>query len=102
MHLVLLAFKSSWRPWKLIWRFVNTLSREGPDIYRMVSSVKRWIRESPAGRVTSLIYAEKRVGPRIEPCSTPIETARGPDNRPSDLTLNSIREVVGEPGEAVI
>jgi hypothetical protein len=27
-----------------------------------------------------------RVVPRIEPCGTPIETARGPDNRPSDLT----------------
>ena len=45
MHLVLLAFKSSWRPWKeccmalkLVWRFVNTVSKEGPDVYRMVSS----------------------------------------------------------------
>ena len=45
MHLVLLAFKSSWRPrkefcmaLKLIWRFVNTVSKEGPDVYRMVSS----------------------------------------------------------------
>jgi hypothetical protein len=26
------------------------------------------------------------VGPRIEPCGTPIETARGADNTPSDLT----------------
>ena len=32
------------------------------------------------------VYIEKRVGPRIEPCGTPIETARGLDNRPSDLT----------------
>jgi hypothetical protein len=23
---------------KLIWRFVNTVSKEGPDVYRMVSS----------------------------------------------------------------
>ena len=37
MHLVLLAFKSSWRPLKescmalkLIWRLVNTVSKEGP------------------------------------------------------------------------
>ena len=29
---------------------------------------------------------EKRVGLRIEPCGTPIEIARGSDNRPSDLT----------------
>jgi hypothetical protein len=32
------------------------------------------------------MYTEKRVGPRIEPCGTPIETARGPDNRPYHLT----------------
>ena len=32
------------------------------------------------------IYTEKRAGLRIEPCGTPIETARGPDNRPSNLT----------------
>ena len=45
MHLVLLAFKSSWRPWKescmalkLIWRFVNTVSKEGLEVYKMVSS----------------------------------------------------------------
>jgi hypothetical protein len=44
MHLVLLGFKSSWRPrkeccmaLKLVWRF-NTVSKEGPDVYRMVSS----------------------------------------------------------------
>ena len=51
MHLVLLAFKSSWRPQneccmalKLVWRFVNTVSNEGPDVYRMVSSTYRWIK----------------------------------------------------------
>ena len=45
MHLVLLAFKSNWRPWKescmavkLIWRLVNTVSKEGPEVYRMVLS----------------------------------------------------------------
>ena len=45
MHLVLLAFKSSWRPQKescmelkLVWKFVSTVSKEGPDVYRMVSS----------------------------------------------------------------
>ena len=45
MHLVLLAFKSSWRPQKeccmalkLVGRLVNTVSKEGPDVYRMVSS----------------------------------------------------------------
>jgi hypothetical protein len=80
MHFVLLAYKSSWRPrkeycmaLKLVWRLVNTVSKEGPDVYRMVSSVERWIRESPAARATSLIYTEKRVGPRIESCGTPID-----------------------------
>ena len=41
MHLVLLAYKSSWRPrkesciaLKLIWRLVNTVSKEGPEVYR--------------------------------------------------------------------
>ena len=42
MHLVLLAFKSSWRPrkesymaLKLVWRLVNTVSKEGPEVYTM-------------------------------------------------------------------
>jgi hypothetical protein len=58
MHLVLLAFKSSWRPrkescmaLKLVWRLVNTVSKEGPEVYRMVSSAYRWIRESPASLI---------------------------------------------------
>ena len=45
MHLVLLAFKMSWRrqnescvALKLIWRLVNTVSKEEPEVYRMVSS----------------------------------------------------------------
>jgi hypothetical protein len=45
MHLVFLAFKSSWRPLKescmalkLIWRLVNTVSNEGPEVYRMALS----------------------------------------------------------------
>ena len=63
------------------------MSKEGPDVYRMVLSAWRWIRESPAARATSLMYTEKRVGPRIEPCGTPIDTARGPENRPLDLSL---------------
>ena len=48
------------------------------------------------------MYTEKIVGPRIEPCGIPIETARGPDNRPSDLTHWTVWKVVGEPGKAVI
>ena len=45
MHLVLLAFKSSWRPQKvscmalkLVWRLDSTVSKEGPEVYTMVSS----------------------------------------------------------------
>ena len=45
MHLFLLVFKSSWKPrkeslmaLKLVWRFVNTVSKEGTEVYRMVSS----------------------------------------------------------------
>ena len=45
MHLVLLAFKSSWRPrqescmaLKLVSRLVSTVSKEGAEVYRMVSS----------------------------------------------------------------
>ena len=37
----------------LVWRFVNIVSKEEPDVYRMVSSAWRWIRESPAARETS-------------------------------------------------
>ena len=43
MHLVLLAFKSSWRPrketcmsLKLVWRFVNTVSKE--VVYRSIQN----------------------------------------------------------------
>ena len=43
MHLV--AFKSSWRPrkercmaLKLVWTLVNTVTKDGPEVYRMVSS----------------------------------------------------------------
>ena len=49
---------------KLIWRVVNTVSKEGPEVYRMVASAERWIRESPAARATSLMYTDKRVGPK--------------------------------------
>ena len=45
MHLVLLEFKSSWRPrkeccmaLKFVWRLISTVSKEGPEVYRMVSS----------------------------------------------------------------
>ena len=43
MHLILLAFKIIWRPQKeccmalkLVWRFVSTVSKEGPGVYKMV------------------------------------------------------------------
>ena len=48
---------------KLVWRFVITVSKDRPDVYRTVSSAKSWIKESPAARATSLIYTEKRVSP---------------------------------------
>ena len=44
MHLVLLAFKSSWprkeccMALKLVWRLDSTVSKDGPEVYRMVSS----------------------------------------------------------------
>jgi hypothetical protein len=45
IHLVLLVFKSNWRPQKescmalkLVWMVVNTVSKEGPEVFRMVSS----------------------------------------------------------------
>ena len=66
MHLVLLAFKSSWSQrkesgmaLKLVWRLVNTVSKEGPEVYRMVSSAQRWIRESPATRATAQSQGKK-------------------------------------------
>ena len=41
MHLVLLVFKSNWRPrkescmaLKLAWRVVNTVSKEGPEVIK--------------------------------------------------------------------
>ena len=51
--------------------------------------------------IVDIQYTEKIVSPRIEPCGTPIESARGLDDR-RFYTLNSNCEVVGEPGKAVI
>ena len=87
---------------KLVWRLVNTVSKEGPEVYRMVSSAYRWIRESPAAIATSLMYTEKSVSPRIEPCGTTIDCQKPGQQTVQFNTLNSIREVVGEPGEAII
>ena len=92
MHLVLLAFKSSWRPrkescmaLKLVWRLVNSVRRRARSIQNGVVCVE--VDQGIARSKSNIIdKTEKRVGPRIEPCGTPIETARGPDNRPSDLT----------------
>ena len=47
------------------------------------------------------MYSEKRVGPRIEPCGTPIETARG-QQAVRFHTPDSIKDVVDEPGKTVI
>jgi hypothetical protein len=48
------------------------------------------------------MYTEKRVGPRIEPCGTPIDCQRPGQQALRFDTLNSVGEVVGEPGEAII
>ena len=45
---------------KLDWRFVNTMSKEGPEVYTMLSTAYRWIRDSPAARAISLIYIQKK------------------------------------------
>jgi hypothetical protein len=73
MHLVLQVFKSSWRPWeeccmalKLVWRVVNSVQRRARCIQNGVVCV-----ESHAARATFLIYTEKKVSPRVEPCGTP-------------------------------
>ena len=93
MHFVLLAFKSSWRPrkercmaLKVVCRFVNSVQRRPRCIQNGVVCVEvdQGFTRSKSDIVD--IYREKRVGPIIAPCDTPIETARGPENRPSDLT----------------
>ena len=49
-----------------------------------------------------MMYTEKRVGPRIELCGTLRDCQRSGQQTLRFDTLNSIREVVGEPGEAII
>jgi hypothetical protein len=82
---------------KLIWRLVNTVSNEVPEVYRM-----EWIRESPSPDIM-YIYREKS---RLENWTLwhPIETAieRSGQQALRFDTLNSIWKVVGEPVEAVI
>jgi hypothetical protein len=48
------------------------------------------------------MYTEKRVGLRIEPCGTPIECKRSGQQALRFDTMDSVREVVGEPSEAII
>ena len=44
--------------WKLVWRFVDTVSKEGPDVYRMVSSeVEQRITCSKS--VITVVYREE-------------------------------------------
>ena len=68
MHLVLLVFKSSWRPrkeccmaLKLVWRLDSTVTKGGPEVYSMVSScveVDQGIAHSKSNIID--IYREKR------------------------------------------
>ena len=64
MHLVVLVFKNSWRPrkescmaLKLVWMLVNTVSKEGAEVYRMVSSALGWIRDSPAVQIIPTVFS---------------------------------------------
>ena len=99
MHLVLLVFKSNWRlqkescmALKLIWKLVNTVAKEGPEVYRMVSSASDIIdvyREESQPENWTLWYPHRD-------CQRSEQQALRFD------TLNYIREVVGEPGVAII
>ncbi|KAJ8001160.1 hypothetical protein DPEC_G00188380 [Dallia pectoralis] len=60
----------------------------------------RRLEQKTLGPVNLTFTREKRVGPRIEPCGTPMETALGSNSRHSDL-LDPVGEIIGEPGEAV-
>ena len=71
---------------KLVWRLVNTVQRRARSIQNGVVCVEVDQRITSSKIDIIDIYPEKRVGPRIELCGKPIQTARGPDNRPSDLT----------------
>ena len=69
---------------KIVWRFVNSVQRARCIQNGVVCiEVDQRITHSKSDIIDII---EKRVGPRVEPCGTPIETARSLDNRPSDLT----------------
>uniref|UniRef100_A0AAZ3SV81 GH84 domain-containing protein n=1 Tax=Oncorhynchus tshawytscha TaxID=74940 RepID=A0AAZ3SV81_ONCTS len=70
----------------------------GEDLLPNISII--WTGETQTA--TSLIYTEKRVGPRIEPCGTPIDCQRTGQHALRFDTLNSVCKVIGEPGKAVI
>ena len=45
---------------KLVWRFVSTVSKEGPDVYRMVSSAYRGDQRITSSKSDIIdIYREK-------------------------------------------
>ena len=108
MHLVSLAYKSSWKPrkeccmaLKLIWRLVNTVQRRPRCIQNGVICVEvdRGITRSKSDIVD--IYREKS-----RPENWTLWYPHGDCQRSGQQalrfdTLNSIWEVVGEPGEAV-
>ena len=91
MHLVLLAFKSSWRPrkdccvaLKLVWRFVNSAKRRARCIQNGVVCIEVDQRITRSKRDLIDVYREKSAR-ELNPVAPP-ETARGPDNSPSYLT----------------
>ena len=92
IHLVSPLFKSSLRPrkescmaLKLVWSLVNIVQRRARGIQNGVVCVEVDQRITSSKSDNIDVYREES-RPRIEPCGTPIETARGPDNRPSNFT----------------
>ena len=87
---------------KLVWKLVNTVSKEGPDVYRMVSSACRLDQRITSSKSDIIDVHREESQPEIEPCGTPIDCQRSGQQALRFDTLNSIREVVGKPGEAII
>ena len=74
MHLVFWVFRRRWRLEKACWtlsklfcKAVRTQVKQGPDVYRIVSSAYRWIDEPVVVREMLFMKMLNKVGPRMEP-----------------------------------
>ena len=86
---------------KLVWRVVNTVSKEGPEVYRMVSFAGVYQRITSIKSDIIDVYREESQ-PKNLTLRHPHRDCKRTGQQALRFDILNIREVVGEPGEAII